>query len=115
MAKKLELEVVGMGYRVTTATLEKIAADCPLSVKLVREPDNSADENAVMVVITEKPYAKPNEGFHVGYIMREAASVIAPAMDEGGKAWPYKEAWLMEVDPDTGRGQMVARKSAKPK
>lgn len=108
MAKqKLELEVVGMNHRVTISTLENLADDVPLHCKLEREPDNAHDENAVKVVVIEKPWRKQHDGMHVGYIARATASVIAPAMDEGGERWPYTDAWLTAIDTDTGTGELL--------
>lgn len=105
--KKLELEVVGMNHRVTLSTLAKLASDVPLHCRLEREPDNAHDENAVKVIVIEKPWAKKHDGMHIGYIARAVASVIAPAMDEGGSAWPYTDAWLTAVDDEAGHGELI--------
>lgn len=104
---RLELEVVGLHHRVTISTLSNLADDVPLHCKLEREPDNLHDENAVKVVVVEKPWAKKHEGMHVGYIGRVTASVIAPAMDAGGSEWPYVDAWLTSIDTVNGKGELL--------
>lgn len=107
MAKpNLDLEVVGMNYRLTVPTIEKLADDIPLHCTLEREPENPHDENAIKVLVTEKPWRKKHdEGMHVGYIARATASVIAVSMD--ADEWPYNEAWLTEIDTDTGTGTLL--------
>ncbi len=44
------------------------------SAKLVREPDNPYDPNAVRVVLS---------GEHIGYVPKSVAEHLAPAMDGG--------------------------------
>lgn len=44
--------------------------------KLVRQPDNAADPNAVKVVVARK---------HIGFVPRELAARVAEVMDAGTK------------------------------
>jgi hypothetical protein len=108
--KKLELEVVGMHYRLTPSTITKMTKDVPLKCELKREPDNPADENAVMVLVTEKPYGKEHGGMPIGYIARATASVIAPSIDAG--EWPFDEIWLTEIDDLRGVGQLMLKQKS---
>ena len=90
--RTLDLTVVGLGYRVTPAKMEAIAADAPLAAKLVREPENMHDRNAVAVYLNEKPYTE----LHFGYLSRTVAAELAPRLDAGmanGGA-----AWVLSVD-----------------
>lgn len=100
--RELDFTVVGLSYRVTPAKLEKLAGETPLMAALVREPTNSHDENAVKVVITEKPY----RDFHIGYLSRVVAAEIAPLLDAGMKV---EEAWLVEVDLVASTGELQAK------
>jgi hypothetical protein len=108
--KKFETVVVGMGYRVTTSTLRAISTDAPLKIKLEREPDNEHDENAIKVLIVEKPYARHDEGFHIGYIPHAVALVLAPIMDTTGLPWD--EAWITSADPETGMGELLLKRKS---
>lgn len=106
--KQIEVSVVGLNYRATVSTLKKLASEVPVQCALEREPENEHDENAIKVVITEKPWRRPHGGFHIGYVKRETAAAIAPALDAG--TFPFNRAWLMSVDPETGRGEMSLEK-----
>jgi len=98
----LELSVVGLGYRMTPEKMEQVAADCPLQVALRREEWNDVDENAIMVWLDEKPYH-----FHIGYLPKEVAAVIAPKLDAG--ELEIEQAWLASVDPVHAKGEIVVK------
>lgn len=51
-----------------------LAAEVGESVTLVREPDNQFDTNAVLVVFANHD---------IGYLSKEDAAVVAPALDNG--------------------------------
>jgi hypothetical protein len=108
MADRMELEVVGMNYRVTPGTLMKIKRETPLRCVLEREPANVHDENAIKVVITQRPWAHEGEGLHIGYISRQVATVLAPKMDAG--KFPFTDVWVTDVDPDKGIGDLLLKK-----
>lgn len=99
--RNLDLTVVGLSYRVTPAKMEEIAGETPLKAKLVREPENNHDSNAVAVYLTEKPY-----NFHLGYLSREVAKEIAPRLDKGMEV---EEAWLLSVDLVESKGQLSVK------
>lgn len=105
--REMELTVVGMFYRVTPHTLSEIADSVPLHCRLEREPRNKHDENAVKVWITDKPFGKPNGDFHIGYIARQSASVIAPVMD--ADEWDFTRCLLIAVDEDQGTAELRCR------
>jgi hypothetical protein len=108
MKRRLELSVVGIEYRVTPATVRKLQDGLPLQAELLREPDNSYDENAVKVVLTDKSLKGQ---FHIGYLSRQLASEIGPRMDAG--RFPYVQAVLTEIDEKTGK--LDVRMAAKAK
>jgi hypothetical protein len=107
--KKLQLEVVGLSYRLTTATVDDLSDAVPLKCELVREPDNEADTNAIKVVVMEKPFEK----FHIGYIRRASATEIAPRMDKG--KFPKHEAWLIAVDEEANKATLLVKFKPKSK
>jgi hypothetical protein len=100
--RTLDLTVVGLGYRLTPAKMEILASETPLKAKLVREPENSHDDNAVAVYLIEKPY----ENFHIGYLSRAVAKEIAPRLDGGMKV---EEAWVLELDLIESTAELQAK------
>lgn len=106
-AKVMEITAVGMLHRVTPATLGEISDSCPLHCRLEREPTNKHDENAIKVFITDRPFGKTHGDFHVGYIARPTASVIAPVMD--ADEWEYDQCMLVAVDEFIGEGELRLR------
>lgn len=79
---ELVLPVVGMKHRISVSTrrmIESHVEETTMECNLLRERDNVHDENAIKVVIVTKPY----QGFHIGYIQREVAAVMAPMLDSG--------------------------------
>ena len=113
MADTLEISVVGLQYRLPPGTMKALRQDCPLKCELVREPKNSHDENAIKVVVTEKPWAKIHEGLHIGYIARQTAAEFAPVMDEGN--FPFGEVWLTAVNVEQGMGELLLRRKPRAK
>jgi len=104
MPKEMNLTVVGLNYRLTITTMQELAKDTPLHCRLEREPDNEHDENAIKVLVTEKPWAKKHDPLHIGYLSRVVASEIAPRMDTF--RWPKYDVWLIEVDYVSATGQL---------
>lgn len=112
MPKEAQISVVGMNYRVTAGTMEGLMDDLPLRCELEREPRNPNDPNAIKVMVTERPWAKPHGNFHVGYLPREVAKEYAPLMDRG--EFPFNSAYLTEIDAE-GTGTVILKKAAKKK
>jgi hypothetical protein len=106
MAKKLELSVVGLQYRVTPSTRRMMAKHLPLKVKLVREPRNTKDPFAIKVVVANgSPYKK----IHIGYIRRQIAAMLSPAIKR--KKIELGEAWVTELNADEGQAEMFVKVS----
>jgi hypothetical protein len=74
--------------------------EVPLAARLKREPENFHDENAIAVIVKEKPY----RDFHIGYLTRQVASELAPRLDAG--TFNPTEVWLTSVDAETGNGEL---------
>ena len=77
------LDVIGLNFRwkkenraVLAATVAKGSIT---GIRLVREPDNQYDPNAVAVYLPERLY----DGKQLGYIGRESAAILAPKLDAG--------------------------------
>lgn len=96
----LKIPAVGLRHHVTPATLREMNELCPLKISLRREPENRHDENAIAVIVQEKPW----KAMKVGYVPRQTASEIAPRMD-GGKV-QFTECHLTSIDADSGIGEM---------
>jgi hypothetical protein len=104
----MELEVVGISYRLTVDGMREMQERLPLICTLEREPENIHDENAVKVVITE------GEIFHLGYLARQTAAVFAPTMDEG--TFPFEPSELLtDIDEESGRGTILLQRRPKRK
>lgn len=100
MAKQMELHLVGMKHHVKAQTILEISNCCPLDVKLIREPENEADPNAIRVEAIGEPW----DGMKLGYIGRETAQVLAPRIDK--KQIQIKSSCLEELDT-TGYGPLT--------
>lgn len=98
---EIELGVVGLRFRVkkdARAALARIVdktASGLTGIRLEREPDNPADENAVMVLLPEKVM----EGAQLGYLHRQSAELLAPSLDMGEVE--FVSAKLLSLDHST--------------
>lgn len=109
--KQIELSVVGLRFRTKQEERAILArhlhAGARPPVRLVREPDNKFDANAVKVVLG---------GEHIGYLPRETAAVLAPRLDEDPKL--VKSATLQKLDRpngyDTGTIRVILDSVGKP-
>lgn len=78
----LTLAVVGMRFRTTISTRRMIYAHVTdkheiVKCELEREPKNTHDRNAIKVIVASPPY----KDFHLGYIDKDVAKVLAPVLD----------------------------------
>lgn len=93
-----ELEVIGLRFRWKKdgrAALARMADKADITgIRIVREPDNKYDENAIMVLLPERIM----EGRQLGYLHREAAELLAPRLDSG--ILEVVRAKLTGLDPD---------------
>ena len=101
MAKQMEITCVGMRHRVTLPTLREMQKLSPLKIRFRREPQNLHDENAIQVVVDEKPW----KGLHVGFIPRQTASELAPRIDDG--EIELLDGLLISIDDEAGTGEMA--------
>lgn len=97
---KLTTTVKGLRYRVTPQTLNIMRDVTPLDARLEREPDNTADENAIKVILCGKPW----KDFHLGYIGRAVAAELAPKLDAG--KLEIQIATVTDIDPEEGEAQI---------
>lgn len=96
---EFEIVVTGLRYRVTQSTrrmLHEKVKSGPIFCKLVREPENMHDENAIKVVIQEGNF----KGMHIGYIQRGVAAALAVLMDAGEMSDVL--LGITEIDVDDG-------------
>ena len=100
---QLDVELKGFNHRAIAEERRKIAAETPLAVSIRREADNLHDSNAVAVHLMEKPWKE----LHIGYLPKGVAAVFAAKMDAASIS--VEEAWLMEVDPEEGSGQLLLK------
>jgi hypothetical protein len=97
----MTIEIKGMQYRLSSSTRRLIAMQMlPLRVRLVREPENEHDENAIAVFGYEGSFKR----MHLGYVGRETAAVLAPKIDDGELV--FVEARLVECDSREATGEM---------
>lgn len=96
MAKKQTFEIAGVLHRANPGTLLEMHELTPLKAELRREPDNEYDRNAIAVYLDERPW----KGFHLGYLPRTVAEVVAPRMDSGKIT--VSESYVMVLDPEAG-------------
>jgi hypothetical protein len=64
-------------------------------MRLIREPDNKYDANAIMVCLPERVM----DGKQIGYIRATSAELLAPKLDAG--TLEVRSAKLLWLDPDT--------------
>lgn len=107
VSKTVTLQVVGMKYRVTPATRhlirKKVEHDGPIPVKLIREPENVHDPNAIKVVISGSAY----KGLHIGYLMRGVAAEYAQRLDE--KRFHFEDGLMPIVNDEDGEAEIVVK------
>lgn len=101
MTKQMELHLVGTRHHVKAQTILEISNCCPMKVKLVREPKNEADPNAIAIYSDDDGTWA---GMQLGYVSREVASELAPRLDK--KQIQVKRAVLEELDA-SGHGPLV--------
>lgn len=107
-----QADVVGLRFRWKKSGRQTLAhiIDTRGSIKgckLVRQPDNPADVNAIMVMLPDRIA----EGKQLGYLTKETAEVLAPKFDSGALA--VVNATLLSLDAkddwNTGRLDILFR------
>jgi hypothetical protein len=102
--KHLRFPLRGFRYRVTEGTMDQMATAVPMPVTFRRDSINPHDANAVAVFLDKKPWI----GFHVGYVPRDIAALLAPKMDSG--QIEMVEGTLENLDGDEGDISVTVRK-----
>jgi len=100
--KQLELSVVGLNHRVRIESMKKMERELPLKCRLEREPGNLADENAIKVILDDEDF---RTNWHIGYLRRSLATVLAPLMDSNDLR--VLSAELTELDVEIGTEGLV--------
>lgn len=106
-----ELQVVGLRYRGWSRSGREVLAQMIekrgsiKGMRLVREPDNPADEHAIAV------YLPPRiaEGKQLGYLYREPAALLAPKIDAGTLVVVGAELEELDAEDDWNAGTMLVR------
>lgn len=77
--------VAGTGFEGRAGRI-RLAAKPGMSVKLVREPDNPHDPNAIAVYLTVRAWYTLflRTDVHIGYIKRDRAKTFAARLADGG-------------------------------
>ncbi len=99
--KEIQTRVVGLQYRLSRSSRFVLAKRVPLIAKLVREPENRADENAVAVFLKSAPWS----GVHIGYLPRAVAQEIAPRLDS--KKMVSVRVTVISVDAVKGEAEIT--------
>jgi hypothetical protein len=104
------LDVVGLRFRFTKSA-RRALADMLASrgsipgVKLVREPDNPKDGNAIKVMLPQRILG----GKQLGYIRAPAAAMLAPKMDAGRLKVHGATLLELRADDDWNSGELHIR------
>ena len=118
-----ELEVIGLRFRWKETARRALAGLIEqkgqvTGCRLVREPENEYDENAIAVYLPGRLMG----GKQLGYLHRETAAVLAPKLDEGVVKIVNAELWSLSVDDKWNTGELrvrfrdvVKKRSTKPK
>ena len=98
-AREIELEVVGLQYRLTPPLRRKLGAYAPFPVFIERDRNNLHDKNAIKVSVD--PHAEiTRAGMHIGYLRKEVAAEWAAPLDSGKLV--IDKATLVELYPEEG-------------
>lgn len=106
--KTITAQAVGLRYRVTPESFRELAASVPLEAALEREPKNTADRNAIKVLLAGK------RNFHVGYLSRALASELARKMDKGQVEIVRVMVVSLDEDDYSGEVEIELRKVKSP-
>jgi hypothetical protein len=101
----IKTRVVGLQYRLSRDARYMLADYAPFKVRVEREQSNSTDENAIAVYTLDEPKA-----FHrmqLGYLPKDVAAVLAPALDNGSVE--VTDATVMTMRAVEGDGELKLR------
>jgi hypothetical protein len=74
--RRIEFHVAGIRHRLDAQSLWQLGESLPIKALLIREPENSADPNAIKVVVKRGH-------IHMGYVPAGIAVKLAPRLDAG--------------------------------
>jgi hypothetical protein len=109
VVKKRELECVGIQHRVTLSTRRFLKARVESKKMLIefkREPSNPHDENAISV-FAGSDKGNPYKGMQLGYLPREVAKVLAPAIDKGRTE--FGPSFMVGVNVEKGTADLQVK------
>jgi hypothetical protein len=103
-----EVDIVGLRFRFKRdgrrALADMIAKRGSITgMRLIREPDNRADPNAIMVCLPQRIL----DGKQLGYLHKETAAVLAPALDSGRTVVLRATLESLYEDEEWNRGNMI--------
>jgi len=101
------LDVVGLRFRVKKATRQELAALMDKSgeikgIKLIREPENPMDPNAIAVFLPQRVF----HGMQIGYLRSASAELLAPKMDSGYLTVVSAQLISLYSDDDWNSGEL---------
>lgn len=111
-----ELGVVGLRFRFKEGERRALAKMVdkrgPITgIRLVREPDNKYDENAIRVYLPERIMG----GNQLGYLHRQTAELLAPKLDSGSLVVKTAELTELNVADGYSTGTLIVTFQDKPK
>src|SRR5262245_4976271 len=102
-----EVDVIGLKFRWKRDARQALGATIGArgigGIRLVREPDNKYDDNAIMVCLPERLHG----GKQLGYIRRESAALLAPKLDSGELRVVSAKLLDLYADDDWSSGPMI--------
>lgn len=102
-----DLDVIGLGFRVKKDTRKLIAEMIVKKggiggIRLIREPENQYDSNAIAVYMPERLM----HGFQIGYLRRTTAELLAPKIDAGNLVIMRARLLTLRPEDDFKEGSM---------
>lgn len=112
----MTLDVVGLRFRWKRDSRRMLAdmiakRGSITGIRLVREPDNRFDPNAIMVLLPERIAS----GYQLGYLRASSAEVLAPALDSGRTMVVSAKLEGLNEDDDYNTGEVFVRFKDRPK
>lgn len=98
-----KFSLVGVKYRTSASVRKYLVQHLPIRIRLEHERDNIQDANAIAAYVDDREV--PYHGMKLGYLRRQVAAVWAPALDSG--TLTIHKAYLYELDPDEGIGELL--------
>ncbi len=94
--KKIVLSIVGLNYNIGFEKLKKLDIK-KVKIKLMLEPNNPFDNNAIALYFTNKENGTTNIEYKIGYLKSQIAKLILPII----KTNPVKKKRIFYKDEDS--------------